>query len=280
MVPVKPTLSTRIQEATGLSPAQRRISECLLTHAAEAALWGVEDLAVESGASVATIVRYAKRLGYAGYLEMRKAMVQTAKSNYRRGDQLLEAPTQAGATLAEVAHRDIANIQQVMKTVQEKTLREAVRMIKESRIRLVIGDGVSALMARHMAYLLINTGLSVMEGSPADFASQVGNLTPADLLVAISITPYTRETLDAAAYARKLGVPVLAFTDSLHSPMVRHATLVLPIPGRNLLFSHSMAAFGVLIHALATFIAREDPKGVLRKLHEVEKVSGPKFTRE
>ncbi len=277
--PKLPLLS-RMNGAKDLSPSQRRIADCLQANINEAALWGVEDLAKESNTCVATVVRFAKKLGYTGYLEMRKALVSSAKKHYQRGDQLLEAPAQAAATLVEVARRDIRNIELLVQAVNEELLQSAAQMLKKSRLRLVIGDGVSALMSRQLAYLLINTGVPTLEGSPADFATQVGNLDSRDLLIAISITPYTRETLDAAAYARKRGIPVLAFTDGVHSPLAKIANATLPIPGKNLLFSHSLAAFGVLVHALATSIAREDPQSSLKKLHEVERVARPKFTKD
>jgi len=277
--PKLPLLS-RMNGAQDLSPSQRRIADCLQANINEAALWGVEDLAKESNTCVATVVRFAKKLGYTGYLEMRKALVSSAKKQYQRGDQLLEAPAQAAATLVEVARRDIRNIELLVQAVNEELLQSAAKLLKASRLRLVIGDGVSALMSRQLAYLLINTGVPTMEGSPADFATQVGNLDSRDLLIAISITPYTRETLDAAAYARKRGIPVLAFTDGVHSPLAKIANATLPIPGKNLLFSHSLAAFGVLVHALATSIAREDPQSSLKKLHEVERVARPKFTKD
>jgi len=273
-------LLSRMNGAKDLSPSQRRIADCLQANINEAALWGVEDLAKESNTCVATVVRFAKKLGYTGYLEMRKALVSSAKKHYQRGDQLLEAPAQAAATLVEVARRDIRNIELLVQAVNEELLQRAAQMLKKSRLRLVIGDGVSALMSRQLAYLLINTGVPTLEGSPADFATQVGNLDSRDLLIAISITPYTRETLDAAAYARKRGIPVLAFTDGVHSPLAKIANATLPIPGKNLLFSHSLAAFGVLVHALATSIAREDPQSSLKKLHEVERVARPKFTKD
>lgn len=273
-------LLSRMHGAKDLSASQRRIADCLEANLNEAALWGVEDLAKESSTCVATVVRFAKKLGYTGYLEMRKALVSSAKKHYQRGDQLLEAPAQAAATLVEVARRDIRNIELLVQAVNEDLLQSAAQMLKKSRLRLVIGDGVSALMSRQLAYLLINTGVPALEGSPADFATQVGNLDSRDLLIAISITPYTRETLDAAAYARKRGIPVLAFTDGAHSPLAKIATATLPIPGKNLLFSHSLAAFGVLVHALATSIAREDPQSSLKKLHEVERVARPKFTKD
>ncbi len=276
----KTPLLNRIHSARGLSPSQRQIADCLIANMNEAALWGVEDLAAKSQTCVATVVRFAKKLDYSGYLEMRKALVGAAKKHYGRGEQLLQAPMQASATLLEVVRRDLRNLETLVQAVDESLLQRVVKQVRDSRIRLIIGDGVSALMARQFAYLLINAGLPVMEGNPADFATQVGLLDTKDLLVAISITPYTQETLDAAAYARKRGIPVLAFTDSLNSPLAKSATLALPIPGENLLFSHSVTAFGVLAHAIVTSIASQTPQQTLSKLREVERVARQKFAKD
>lgn len=274
-------LAARLQAASAeLTPGQRRIADILLASQHEAAFIGIEELAARASSSVATVVRFAKTLGYSGFLEMRKSLVHTAKKHYRRGDQLLQAPDAASETLVEVARRDIRNIERVVQSVDEQHLLGLVRHLKESRARLLIGDGISALMARHLAYLLINAGLPAMEGNAADFATQVGNLGPEDLLIAFSIAPYSRETLDAAAYARKRGIKVLAFTDDLASPLVKSATLAVALPGENLFYSHSLAAFGVVAHAIATTIARQDPKRALKKMREVERVARPKFAPE
>ena len=277
---MKSPLLNRLHSARGLSHSQRQIADCLIANMNEAALWGVEELARKSSTCVATVVRFAKKLEYSGYLEMRKALVSAAKKDYRRGEQLFKAPVQASATLLEVARRDMRNIEILLQGVNEELLQKVVHLLKTSHIRLAIGDGVSALMAKQFAYLLINTGMPVLEGNPADFATQVGLLGRHDLLIAISITPYTLETLEAAAYARKRGTPVLVFTDSLNSPLAKSATLALPIPGENLLFSHSVTAFGVLAHAIATSIASQNPQRALTKLHREERVALSKFAKE
>ncbi|MFZ1377630.1 MAG: MurR/RpiR family transcriptional regulator [Geothrix sp.] len=279
MSATKNPLLNRLHSAQGLSPSQRQIADCLIANMNEAPLWGVEELARKSQTCVATVVRFAKKLEYSGYLEMRKALVTAAKKHYGRGEQLLQAPVRASATLLEVARRDIRNLETLVQNVNEDLLKKVVQLIKSSRMRLAIGDGVSALMTRQLAYLLINTGLPVIEGNPADFATQVGMLDSKDLVIAIAITPYTQETLDAAAYARKRGIPVLAFTDTLNSPLAKSANLTLPIPGENLLFSHSVTTFGVLVHAIATAIASQDPQLALKKLREVERVALPKFAK-
>jgi DNA-binding MurR/RpiR family transcriptional regulator len=277
MSATKNLLLNRIHSAQGLSTSQRQIADCLIANMNEAALWGVEELAEKSHTCVATVVRFAKKLDYTGYLEMRKALVIAAKKHYGREEQLLQAPVQASATLLEVARRDVRNIETLLQAVNEGLLQRVVKQLKTSRFRLAIGDGVSALMTRQIAYLLINIGLPVLEGNPADFATQVGLLSPKDLLVAISISPYSQETLDATAYARKRGIPVLVFTDSLNSPLARLANLVLLIPGENLLFSHSVTAFGVLAHAIATTIASQAPQQALSKMREAERVAHRKF---
>lgn len=279
MSATKNPLLNRLHSAQGLSPSQRQIADCLIANMNEAPLWGVEELARKSQTCVATVVRFAKKLEYSGYLEMRKALVTAAKKHYGRGEQLLQAPVRASATLLEVARRDIRNLETLVQNVNEDLLKKVVQLIKSSRLRLAIGDGVSALMTRQLAYLLINTGLPVIEGNPADFATQVGMLDSKDLVIAIAITPYTQETLDAAAYARKRGIPVLAFTDTLNSPLAKSANLTLPIPGENLLFSHSVTTFGVLVHAIATAIASQDPQLALKKLREMERVALPKFAK-
>jgi DNA-binding MurR/RpiR family transcriptional regulator len=277
MSSTKNLLLNRIHSAEGLSTSQRQIADCLIANMNEAALWGVEELAEKSHTCVATVVRFAKKLDYTGYLEMRKALVIAAKKHYGREEQLLQAPVQASATLLEVARRDVRNIEFLLQAVNEDLLQRVVKQLKTSRFRLAIGDGVSALMTRQIAYLLINIGLPVLEGNPADFATQVGLLSPKDLLIAISISPYSQETLDASAYARKRGIPVLVFTDSLNSPLARLANLVLLIPGENLLFSHSVTAFGVLAHAIATTIASQAPQQALSKMREAERVAHRKF---
>ena len=172
----KSPLLNRLHSARGLSPSQRQIADCLIANMHEAALWGVEELAAKSQTCVATVVRFAKKLEYSGYLEMRKALVSAAKRHYGRGEQIFQAPVQASATLLEVARRDIRNIDTLVKAVNEDLLQRVVKQIQGARLRLAIGDGVSALMARQLAYLLINTGVPVLEGNPADFATQVGML--------------------------------------------------------------------------------------------------------
>ncbi len=274
------SLATRLAAVQDrLSASHRRIADRLLGGGREAAFWGVEELAQRAEVSVATVVRFAQLLDYAGFLELRQDLVAQAKDRGAE-DRLLQAPKGAAATLVEVAHRDVANIEQLLGQVSEDLLSTAVAMVNRSRHRVILGHGVSALMAQHLAYVLTQAGLPSIAGSPAEFASQVVNLDSRDLVIAFSVRPYSRETYDAAAYARTLGVPVVAFSDRLESPLAKVARATLPIPGENLLFSHSLAAFAVLAHALATAATAGDRAEVLRRQRDSAKVASAEYVEE
>jgi DNA-binding MurR/RpiR family transcriptional regulator len=278
MTSTKASLLTRIHAAKSLSASQRRIADQLLGNLDEAAFWGVEELAERSQSSVATAVRFAQKLGYSGFLELRQALVAQAKKAPRSGELLLQAPAGTAATLMEVARRDVQNIEHMVGHVNEDLLQGVVARFASARHLLLLGGGVSALMCHHLAYLLSQAGIPALEGNPADFPSQVVNLDERDVLVAIGFQPYSRETVDAAAFARHRGTPVVAFTDGLHSPLASLAEHTLCVPGKNLLYSHSLAAFSVLAHAIATALATQDREATLRRLREAERIAKPLFT--
>ena len=277
MTSAKHSLMARLNSARGLSNSQRRIADCLLGRLGEAPFWGVEELAERGESSVATVVRFAQKLGYTGFLELRQALVQEAKRQARAGERLFQAPSEAAATLVEVARRDIQNIEQMVQGVGEPLLKAVVEALRAARHRVIIGRGVSQLMSSQLAYLLTQAGLPTIEGSPADFAAQAGNMGPEDLLVAFSFQPYSSETLDAATYARKRGIRTLAFTDRLRAPVARVADHVVPVSGENLLYSHSLAAFSVLAHGIATALATRDREATVKRLQEAERVTRPQF---
>jgi DNA-binding MurR/RpiR family transcriptional regulator len=132
-------------------------------------------------------------------------------------------------------------------------------------------------MAELLAYLLTLSGYPSIAGNAAEFAAQASNLGPRDLLVLFSFPPYSAETLDAAAFAARRGVPVFGFSDRMDAPLAEFADPLLPLPGENLLYSHSLAAFAVMAHAIATALAAQDKTRALKRLREAEKVARPQY---
>ncbi len=263
-----------------LSLGQHAIADLLVKESHAAAFLTAAEVARRTGLNESTVVRFAQALGYGGYLEMRQALATEAQQRIGKQARFLRAPERTAAALAEVARQDLASIEGMLAQVDEAKLEVVVQLFLRSRTRVLIGRGISHHMAGLLGYLLFLVGLPNVAGHAADLSLQVAAMGRDDLLVAFSVHPYSRETLDAAKFARERGVPVLAFTDSPSSPLARLATALLLVPGENVMYSHSAASFTVLANALVAVIGTRDPERALQRVREAEQVSRPTFHPE
>jgi DNA-binding MurR/RpiR family transcriptional regulator len=91
-----------------------------------------------------------------------------------------------------------------------------------------------------------------------------------DALLAISVLPYTRVTIEQADFAAKRGVPVIAITDSEVSPLAMIARHIVKVGTKSQSFFQTMVAVSAATEALATLIAMGSRKAVLDGLKSSE----------
>lgn len=280
--PDAPDIQVRLKEIYHELPeALRRIADALMSDPLLGALWGIEEMAERAGVSVGTVMRFSKRLGYRGFSDFRDALREACRSR-SEGEALealetLEAPTDVFWALAEVARRDRENLDRLLKSVERAALEAATQLLTRAQHRVLLGRGVSHLMCQVLAFNLTQAGLPCIAALPSDFSNQVANLGPKDLLVVISFAPFSRETIDAAAFAKRQEIPVLAFTDRIDSPLARTAAQVVVLPSEDFLFSFGLSTFSVLSHAFAIAVAAMDPAGTVKRLKAADEVGQPLY---
>ena len=261
-----------------LPDALRRIADTLMSDPLLGALWGIEEMAERSGVSVGTVMRFSKRLGYRGFSDFRDALREACQTRSEGAPlEALEAPTDVFWALAEVARRDEENLDRFLKSIDKETLEAATQLLTRAQHRVLLGRGVSHVMCQIMAFNLTQAGLPCIAALPSDFSNQVANLGTKDLLVVISFAPFSRETVDAAGFAKSAGIPVLAFTDRKDSPLSRSATQVVVLPSEDFLFSFGLSTFSVLSHAFAIAVAAMDPAGTVKRLKAADEVGQPLY---
>ncbi|HVO20133.1 MAG TPA: MurR/RpiR family transcriptional regulator [Anaeromyxobacter sp.] len=277
--PPSPLVQARLADAYGQLPAaQRAVADVIMSDPLLGALWGIEELAERAGVSVGSVIRLSRRLGYPGFSDLRDALRATAST--RSGEAALahpEPPTDLLGTLGEVVRRDGEGLARLLKAVDPALLESASRLLVAADHRVILGRGLGHVMGTILAFHLTQAGVPCIAAIPSDFSNQVANLGPRDLLVVLSFPPYSRETVDAAAFARENRIPVLAFSDRKDSPLATYAEVLLPVPSENLLFSFSLTSFAALSHAFAIVLAARDQKGTLKRLQAADRVAQPLF---
>jgi DNA-binding MurR/RpiR family transcriptional regulator len=261
-----------------LPDAQRAIADLLMGDPLLGALWGIEAIAERARVSVGSVMRFAKRLGYRGFSDFRDALREACAARSGEAELAeLKPATDVFGTLAEVVRRDGEHLERLIREVDHALLESASRLLVAANHRVILGRGVGHVMGEILAFYLTQAGVPCIAALPSDFSNQVANLGKKDLLVVMSFSPYSRETVDAAVFARQNGVPVLALSDRKDSPLAPHADILLPVPSENLLFSFSLTSFAALSHAFAIVLAARDQAGTLKRLKAAEKVGQPLF---
>jgi DNA-binding MurR/RpiR family transcriptional regulator len=270
-------VQARLASAYGeLSGSQRAIAETIMSDPLLGALWGIEAMAAQAQVSVGSVMRFAKRLGYKGFSDFRDALREACNARSREPTlSHLAPPTDVLGTLGEVVRRDGEGLARLLQAVDHAMLESASRLLIGADHRVILGRGVGHVMGSIFAYHLTQAGVPCIAALPSDFSNQVANLGPRDLLVVVGFAPYSRETVDAAAFAKQNGIPVLAFSDRKDSPVAQHADLLVPVPSENLLFSFSLTSFAALSHAFAIVLAARDQQGTLKRLKAADRVAKP-----
>jgi DNA-binding MurR/RpiR family transcriptional regulator len=245
-----------------LTPSQRRIADYVLAHPLKSAALPIDQLADALGVSIATANRFARALEFDGYAQFRAELVLGFEAAIAPVDKLrsqLERP----ATVASVFDATLAqcqrNLEQIRRALDTRTGERAVAGILKARRIGIVGFGSASWMGG-----LLQRGLdahcddvqllSSVEG--ASYAARIlTRLRHGDLLIAIAFPRYFADTVRLARGAREKGVPVLAVTDRVTSPLAPLGTITLYAAADSAYAASSETSGVALIEALCSAVA-------------------------
>ena len=271
-----PDLEALIQRKYAELPEnQRKVADFLIRHIREAPFLSVVEIEEKSGASKATVVRLAQRLGFSGFLEMRGELIRGVQSQMKIREMFPLLPrTSREETLTAVANQDVKNINQTINQLDRKVFKDVARMILNAPRVYTLGLGISSLMARILAYSLSQVAIrsTSFVHDYETFIEQIHMFDRSDLLIAFSFPPYSKETIEVVRAAAGRKTPIVAVTDRVTSPVSLYAARVIPVVSQNMLFTNSFSAISVIINALTTEVALRNKSKALKNLKESEKL--------
>jgi RpiR family carbohydrate utilization transcriptional regulator len=209
-----------------LQPSDARVADAVLKDPEVVVYWSVSELAEHAGTSTATVVRCAQKLGFKGFHDLKLALARELGGSEQAVGRPGGDPRLRG--LAQVAEAGSKTVREVTALVDPDAYEGAVEALATTKRVLVCGVGTSAPLAQDAAYRLACVG--VPADAPADVHVQhvnAGLLDADSLLVAISHTGSTRETLDAVAAAKRAGARTIVITSFARSPITKDADYVI-----------------------------------------------------
>lgn len=244
---------------SGLTAAEKRIADYILSYPHESVTFSVTSLAECAGTSEATVVRFARSLGFKGFLELKNELLKRASQDLASSRAQRPSITAKGKGLeAIVADTEIANIRDTIDGLDHAGFMDVVKFIRKAPTVFTLGSGVASFLARFLAYQLTLVGkrsICLPDGM-ATYVEQLATASPpADVLFVFSFPPYSKTVIEAIEFAVAQQIPVLAVTDRQQSPVAGMANAALFAANKNILPSNSITASLVLVTALLAALA-------------------------
>lgn len=243
-----------------LSPELLRAARWIEANARDVALCSMRECARRAGLAPSTLTRLARALGYPNYEVFKQFHQENLPASPGFADRARRLQSRARARtgwLDQLTQAQQANTASAIELNQADSIEQAASAILAARQVFFLGMRSVHGLAFHLHYchsMLTPNGV-LLHGAAGTLSDQLSRITPDDLLVAISIAPYARETVEAVAEASAHGTPVLALTDSRLSPIATGATQTLLFRSESPSYFHSMTGALALTEALTAAVA-------------------------
>lgn len=186
----------------------------------------ISSFATLCGCSEATVVRFARRLGFSGYKELKLGLAaeggigETVSEIYPTDDCFL--------IFKKLCAMGYASLESTLKSLSPLSMEMAARMLSECQRVVVIGLGASGSVALGAASKFMRSGCNAAAYSDIHMqAVAVSQLKKGDVLFSFSQSGSSKDIVDAVKRAKGREVFTISVTSRERSALARASDLVL-----------------------------------------------------
>ncbi len=261
-----------------LTKSEKQIADYLRKNQEESAFLSAGELAGRLDLSEATLVRFARSMGFESYPAMRENLQENFRRRVTHSTRLrsrLGELREAGDIFERLVASEIDYMTQSLESVNREALHQAVSLIENRKRIFIFGVGPSVSLVELMKIRLERFGRQIVPLTTAgrEFLEPLLSMTENDILFVIcffDVSPALRLVLD---YAREAHCPVIMLTDTLGSTIGDKADVVLSAKRGPVSGFHSLVVPMTIINALLLALAGEEA-GVMENLDKLDQLRG------
>lgn len=222
------------------SPQLRRAAHFVRSHPQDVALRSLRGCAGLAGVSPASMTRLIQALDFDSWdafqAEHRAWLTGERPGVFsRRADRLVRKARKPGAEdalLDAIIVTEQENLSAALGRTSRYELKEATNMLASASGIAIVGirSCFPVAFSLHYSLSLFLRGVRLMTGTGGALHDDLHFLRADDVLVVISVSPYSRETVEVARLARDAGVRIVAITDGPLTPVALLADITLVAP--------------------------------------------------
>jgi RpiR family carbohydrate utilization transcriptional regulator len=211
-----------------LAPTAGRIADFIAENAAEVVHMSVTEVAERAEASEGSVIGFCQAIGARGFQQIKLSLARDLVQPVQFIHEDL-TPSDSIATVVEkIFQSDLQALQDTQKALDIQALSKAVDAIRKARRVEVFGIGSAAPIAEDANYRLLRIGIESRVSVDSHIQAITAALAdPSTVVVTISHSGSTVETLAATKLAKEAGATTIAITNFGKSPLLAHTDIVL-----------------------------------------------------
>lgn len=255
------------------TPAEKRVADYILTSPSSVILMTSTRLAKKIEVSEATVIRFASRLGFSGFSELKRFMQNTVLNGRTlvKLEKAFSENTKTADFFYAAMRKDLNNIQKTINDLDPVIMEDACNTICQSDKVFIAGSRRSAALAEYL-YFLLDIALDCTVLLTENVWEKAYDISEKDCLISIGFKRYSKETIHLMQHFSEYNSRIIAITDSPLSPLNKFADLSIKASVESNTFMDSYTAVMSLINALVSYISKLQEKKLKAKLSKIEDV--------
>lgn len=267
------TIHDLIAESAGrLTSSERRVAQALIDDPKLVAFGTVAQLAERSRSSGPTVLRFAAKLGFDGFVDLQAAVQEEIADQLRPATQRIRE-RQPSDMIGRVLHADLDNVRRTIEEIDPAEFQAAVELLADRRHRVyVLASEISGAAGRLLFTQLdlLREGVFAIEGSAVQVARDIVRVDPDDIVVALDVRRYERWLVEALEAAHGRGARIVALTDSRLSPLASRAKHTFVLHARGAGPFDSAVGATALVHVITAALAARLRRSATGRLDAIE----------
>jgi DNA-binding MurR/RpiR family transcriptional regulator len=217
------SVAVKLESVYGrLAGVEKQIADYITTHTNQVPLLTVEQIAQQSGGSVATVSRFVKKLGYPS---LRAFKIELARAGSEEEDRLFHGINPGDSDNEIIQKTFLGNrksLEDSLALLDQEKMIECVKALAEQDKLLFFGIGSSGFLVRDAAMRFRFLGFQAAAYTdPAEITFNAASADDKTGVIAVSHSGRTVLTVEAAIIAGKRGSTTVGITNYPGSPLTK-----------------------------------------------------------
>ena len=263
-----------------LSDTHKKIADFILHNLEKAAFSSLMEISREIGISDASIIRFAREVGYKGYQDLRQSLIwyirriiyPSQKSSFH-----FDEIGQSHPLIQTVMEKDLEYITKTISKIDIDDFDNLIKLICNANRIYCMGWGMSSFLAEYLTFNLRFLSYHAIDVTRErrPLLQQLLQMDKSDILITFDLMMYSSEIIEAVEYIHKKNsdIKIITITNDPRAQIVQysHLCFFIDILGQQFKLISLTAPFS-FINAIIEEVFNKDSDKAKKALNEIQRV--------